>query len=116
MTERSLLTLTEAAKALSVHEQTIRNWGRRGIIRLARLPGSRHRRVPSAEVERLLGQMSRPSVSAGSVHLDVPSGDAALMARGQELAARIQEKLAISMVEASLEKVMDSLRGRTWSP
>ena len=115
MAKRSLLTLKEAAQALSVHEQTIHNWGRRGIIRLVRLPGSRHRRVPADEVAHLLSQMARPSVSTGGVRLDVPVGEATLVARGQALAARIQEELAISATETSLDEVMYSLRGRTWS-
>jgi len=44
------LTLKEAAERLGVHPNTLRNWKRRGVIRLARLPGSCYRRVPVYEV------------------------------------------------------------------
>ena len=47
------LTLKEAAEQLGVHPNTLRNWERRGVIRLERLPGSRYRRVPVYEVQRV---------------------------------------------------------------
>ena len=51
------LTLKEASQQLGVHPNTLRNWERRGVIHLARLPGSRYRPVPPAEVERLAAEM-----------------------------------------------------------
>ena len=40
------VALKRAAEALGVHEQTLRNWEKRGVIRMIRLPGSGYRRVP----------------------------------------------------------------------
>jgi len=113
--ERAYITLKEAARALSVHEQTIRNWGRRGIIRLVRLPGSRYRRVPISEVARLKAQMVRvePHTGAG-VRLESPSDDADLVAQGQALAETIKEALAAIEPATTLDDVMCSLRGRSW--
>lgn len=43
-----------AARALGVHENTIRNWCDDGTIRgVVRLPGSGFRRIQWSEVERL---------------------------------------------------------------
>src|SRR5438445_709588 len=47
-----LISIRQAASELSVHENTIRNWVDRGLIRAVRLPGSPFRRVPADEVER----------------------------------------------------------------
>lgn len=113
---RSYVTLKEAAQALSVHEQTIRNWGRRGVIRLVRLPGSRYRRVPVSELARLQVQMVQNEPSAvGGVRLDPPPDDADVIARGQALAKAIQETLAVIEPATTLEEMMRSLRGRSWS-
>jgi len=113
--ERAYITLKEAARALSVHEQTIRNWGRRGIIRLVRLPGSRYRRVPTSEVARLKAQMAQvePHTGAG-VRLEPPPGDMALIAQGRALAETIKKGLAAVESTTTLDDVMRSLRGRSW--
>jgi excisionase family DNA binding protein len=47
-----LLTVSQAASVVGVHENTIRNWEARGLIRAVRLPGSGHRRFLPSEVER----------------------------------------------------------------
>jgi hypothetical protein len=98
-----------------VHEQTIRNWGRRGVIRLVRLPGSGYRRVPTSEVARLKGQMAQvePHTGAG-VHLEPPSNDADLIAQGGALAEGIKEALAAVEPPIILDETMRSLRGRSW--
>lgn len=44
--------IREAAKRLGVHENTIRNWADRRVIRSHRLP-SGVRRIPRSEIERL---------------------------------------------------------------
>jgi excisionase family DNA binding protein len=44
--------IREAAKRLGVHENTIRNWADRRVIRSHRLP-SGIRRIPRSEIERL---------------------------------------------------------------
>jgi excisionase family DNA binding protein len=59
--ESPTLTIKQAAQMLGVHQQTIRNWERRGLIRLVHLPGSGYRRVLRTEVERLLAQMNPPA-------------------------------------------------------
>lgn len=51
-----LLRLGQAAKALGVHEQTLRNWDEAGKIRTVRTVGGQ-RRVPRSEVERLMGEL-----------------------------------------------------------
>jgi len=58
VTKSPVVTMKEAARMLGVHQQTIRGWERRGLIRLVRLPGSGYRRVPRVEVERLVSQMT----------------------------------------------------------
>ena len=58
VTKSPVVTMKEAARILGVHQQTIRGWERRGLIRLVRLPGSGYRRVPRVEVERLVSQMT----------------------------------------------------------
>jgi len=113
--EREYITLREAAHALSVHEQTIRNWDRRGIIRVVRLPGSRYRRIPRSEVARLKAGMAQaePYTNAG-VRLEPPSGDADLIAQGQALAETIRDVLASVEPATTLDEMMRSLRGRSW--
>jgi excisionase family DNA binding protein len=56
-TTKDLLNVRETARALGVHENTVRNWEARGIIRAARLPGSGYRRFDAHDVERLRGEM-----------------------------------------------------------
>ncbi len=47
-----LLTVGEAAARLHVHDNTIRNWIAKGVLKAVRLPGG-HRRIDSMAVERL---------------------------------------------------------------
>jgi len=59
----TMLTVKEAARELGVHEQTIRSWARKGILKALRLPGSGHRRFAVDEVQRakrLMGRISAP--------------------------------------------------------
>jgi excisionase family DNA binding protein len=113
--ELDYVTLKEAARTLSVHEQTIRNWGRQGVIQLVRLPGSRYRRVPATEIARLKAQMTQTEPQAHTgVRVEMPSGDASLITQGQKLAQAIKETLAAAEL-ATLDETMNSLRGRSWS-
>lgn len=57
MTTRELLNVRETAQALGVHENTIRNWEARGLLRAIRLPGSGFRRFAIDDVERLRREM-----------------------------------------------------------
>jgi hypothetical protein len=59
------LTLKRAAQMLGVHEQTLRSWERKGLIRIARLPQSGYRRVSAEEVKRLQGIMLAGGEPAG---------------------------------------------------
>jgi len=118
------LTLKEASEQLGVHPNTLRNWEQRGIINLARLPGSRYRRVPRAEVERLAAGMGAtlPDASSdrwapsGSVLLMLPpADDAALLAAAEALAEEVKAELARLAPQDTLDEVMRTLRGASWS-
>jgi excisionase family DNA binding protein len=54
--EVELLSVRETARRLGVHENTVRNWARDGILPTARLPGSRFHRFDARDVERLRQQ------------------------------------------------------------
>jgi excisionase family DNA binding protein len=55
--EPVFLGVRETAKRLGVHENTVRNWERRGVLSAVRLPGSGFRRFPSDQVERMWKEM-----------------------------------------------------------
>jgi excisionase family DNA binding protein len=57
MATRELLNVRDTARALGVHENTVRNWEERGILRAVRLPGSGYRRFSAQDVERLRTEM-----------------------------------------------------------
>lgn len=50
------LSVRETARRLGVHENTVRNWTRAGVIASERLAGSRYHRYSKAEVDRLLAE------------------------------------------------------------
>ena len=50
--EQEMLTISEAAARLHISPSLLRKWADQGEIRAIRLPNSKHRRFPSAEVER----------------------------------------------------------------
>jgi excisionase family DNA binding protein len=54
--EPEYLSVRETARRLSVHENTVRNWARDGILSTARVPGSRFHRFDARDVERLRQQ------------------------------------------------------------
>jgi excisionase family DNA binding protein len=51
--EAEFLSVRETARRLGVHENTVRNWAREGILPTARIPGSRFHRFDARDVERL---------------------------------------------------------------
>ena len=53
MAETTLYSVSEAAKILGVHPNTLRKWDNEGIANALRLPGGNHRRFTKAELERL---------------------------------------------------------------
>ena len=109
------LTLKEASERLGVHPNTLRNWERQGVVRLIRLPGSRYRRVPVSEVQRLAAQMHSQQAGTGKVRLEPPADDPAMIAAGQALARTIQAELAVLDQTQTLEEAMQALRGCSWS-
>jgi len=64
MATRELLNVRDTARALGVHENTVRNWEQRGLLRAVRLPGSGFRRFAAADVERLRDEMFEQLASA----------------------------------------------------
>ena len=62
----AFMNVRDAARALNVHENTIRNWVKEGRLADARLPGSRFLRMRRSDVERLADQRGKdvPSVKA----------------------------------------------------
>lgn len=85
MATKEFLNVRETAEALGVHENTIRNWEARGLLRAVRLPGSGFRRFTKVDVERLRAEMFEqlapategPVVDAGRKHAGrLVSGDA----------------------------------------
>jgi hypothetical protein len=57
MATRELLNVRDTARALGVHENTIRNWEARGLLRAVHLPGSGFRRFAVHDIERLRAEM-----------------------------------------------------------
>lgn len=53
MAETTLYSVSEAAKILGIHPNTLRKWDNEGIANALRLPGGNHRRFTKAELERL---------------------------------------------------------------
>lgn len=52
-----VLNVRQAANLLGVHENTVRNWNERGLLRGFKLPGSGYRRFPREEIERMRREM-----------------------------------------------------------
>jgi len=55
-----LYRVSEVAKMLDVHPNTVRKWVKVGILRPIKLPGSRYNRFTTQEVARLRAQMGIP--------------------------------------------------------
>lgn len=113
MESQTQLTLKRAARLLGVHEQTLRSWEKRGIIRMVRLPGSHYRRVPAEEVARLSLEMTQRSVAGGVVVVE-PDRSLQAMEMAQKLADAVCTDLADWEDSSSLDAVMAARRGRTW--
>ena len=52
----ALLTISEAARRLGIHQNTLRGWADRGLIPYVKLP-SGHRRFESEAIDRLSATM-----------------------------------------------------------
>jgi len=86
------LTLKPAAQELGVHQQTLRAWEKRGLIRMVRLPGSRYRRVPVEEVERLkceMGSMQAASNARSAQSAQDPEASASASALAETVLAEL---------------------------
>jgi hypothetical protein len=106
------LTLKRAAQMLGVHEQTLRSWERKGLIRIARLPQSGYRRVSAEEVKRLQGIMLAGGEPAG-VRLAPPKRDAAALAQADALAHAVRADLSGMEATLTFAELMLLRRGRT---
>ena len=60
----TLLTTTEAARILGCSANTVRRLIDTGVLNGYRLPGSKHRRVSAAEVERVSPPRITPPTNA----------------------------------------------------
>ena len=58
-----LLTISEAARELGVHPNTLRGWVDRGLVPAVRLP-SGHRRFEPEQIERIKQDMYEGKVAA----------------------------------------------------
>lgn len=59
MAAKGLLNVRDTARLLGVHENTVRNWERNGVLRAVRLPGSGYRRFALGDIERMRDEMWR---------------------------------------------------------
>lgn len=80
MATRQLLNVRDTARALGVHENTIRNWEARGLLRAVHLPGSGFRRFTVDEVERLRAEMFEQPA---------PATEGAVVNRGRKRRGRL---------------------------
>lgn len=60
---KDFLTVRETAKRLGVHENTVRNWARQGVLESAKVPGTSFLRFDARDVERLVERRGSPTVS-----------------------------------------------------
>jgi DNA-binding transcriptional MerR regulator len=67
------LNVRETALRLGVHENTIRNWESKGILRAIHLPGSHYRRFETVEIERMQREMRSHFAPADEGYIVEPS-------------------------------------------
>jgi len=61
---KTMIGVREAAKRLGVHENTLRNWEERGLIRSLHLPVSGYRRFQETDIARFASEMRNSFASA----------------------------------------------------
>lgn len=108
------VTLKRAAQQLGVHEQTLRGWERRGLIRMARLPQSGYRRVPQEEVDRLQKAMLTKERTP-RVRIAPPAREPEALAKAERLAEAVRAELSQLENATSFDDWMQMRRGRQWS-
>ena len=77
------LSVRDTARRLGVHENTVRNWEERGMLRAVKLPGSGYRRFDLAEVERIRTEMLNDLAPAVEGPIIRPKGTGRIV-RGDE--------------------------------
>jgi excisionase family DNA binding protein len=78
--DSQFLMVREAARRLGVHENTVRNFVRQGILQDSRLPGSRFLRLRADDVERLVAERAAPT---SSIQAERRAGNPELAAASQ---------------------------------
>ncbi len=56
MQDQKLLTISEAARQIGVHQNTLRGWADRGLVPVVKLP-SGYRRFKPSDIERVREDM-----------------------------------------------------------
>ncbi len=106
MATKRLLSVRETARLLGVHENTIRNWDRAGLIRAVRLP-SGFRRFQREEVDRLRAQMYA-QVDQGArkrdVRPNVPAEELRLGYLSSSPVERLREAADLSLAATTLAR------------
>jgi DNA-binding transcriptional MerR regulator len=69
----TFLNVREAAARLGVHENTIRNWESKGILRATHLPVSQYRRFEAGKIERMQREMRSQLAQADEGYLIEPA-------------------------------------------
>jgi excisionase family DNA binding protein len=72
------LNVRETARRLGVHENTVRNWADRGVLRPLRLPGSGYRRFDVADVDRIAREMREAAAPVEETRAVRPTGGRAV--------------------------------------
>ena len=92
---------------------------------MVRLPGSHYRRVPAAEVKRLVAAMQEtppmlqsvsPPVALPTLRLAPPNRTLAAQQQAFSQANAVCMELAAWETESTFEALMAARRGRTWLP
>jgi excisionase family DNA binding protein len=55
-----MLTLSEAASALGIHQNTLRKWGQKGVIKVYRVGARGDRRFRLADIDKLIIPQPQP--------------------------------------------------------
>ena len=69
----TLINVREAAARLGVHENTVRNWEAKGILRAIHLPVSHYRRFELGEIDRMAREMRSHLAPADEGYVIEPS-------------------------------------------
>ncbi|MCB0864864.1 MAG: helix-turn-helix domain-containing protein [Solirubrobacterales bacterium] len=67
----SYLNVRETAARLGVHENTIRNWAKKGILQSAKVPGAQGLRFDERDIERLQRGRGKSAVSVRSERITI---------------------------------------------